>query len=313
LPKVVFVMGKGGVGRSTVSAALGLALARRGQRALVVEWTIADAIAPWFGGPPAAATPREVIPRLWSMNFRLDDVLRQYFVEHLHLGRFFEKVIEGQHVRRMIEAVPGLSELMFIGHLWWLTSLAGTEAGLVFDRVVVDAPATGHGASLLEMPALLASLDARGLLGVEVERVTAMMADPAHVGALVVTMPEDLAVAETLELVPRLTRALGRAPLGALVNRSAGMSASSDERPAWLGHLEARLSRAAYEALRTLHAELVSRARLEAELERALAHTTLHGTLALSDHLVRAGIGSPREVVSAVSEALDAWRGRGDA
>lgn len=308
LPRIVFVLGKGGVGRSTVAAALAVLASERGERALVVEWTLAEAIAPWFGAAPAGTTPREVAPGLWVMNFHLDAVLRQYFVDHLGLGRFYRHVVDGPHVRPLVEAAPGIAELMFVGHLWWLTTLAEAEAGLRFDRVIVDAPATGHGASLLEMPALLASLGASGLLALEVERVVTMMADPARVGALVVALPEELVVDETLELVPRVSRALGRPPLLALVNRSVGGWARGEARPPWLDAVSARLSPEAREGLHLLLAELRARARLGAELERALAAATEHGTLAIEEQLATSSGGAPLEVVRAVARTLGGER-----
>src|SRR5271165_5608500 len=125
LARVVFVLGKGGVGRSTVAASLGLALARRGERTCVLGWTMSDPIAPWFGQPPSTLAPREVSPRLHVANYRLDGALEQYFVHHLHLPRFYRYLIRGEHVRRLIEAAPGLAEVFFVGHLWWLTTLAG--------------------------------------------------------------------------------------------------------------------------------------------------------------------------------------------
>jgi anion-transporting ArsA/GET3 family ATPase len=300
----VFVLGKGGVGRSTVAAALGVLASERGERALVVEWTLAEAIAPWFGDAPAGTTPREVAPGLSVMNFRLDEVLRQYFVDHLGLGLFYRRVVDGPHVRQLVEAAPGIAELMFVGHLWWLTTLAEAEAGLRFDRVIVDAPATGHGASLFDLPSLLASLGASGLLAVEVERVVTMMADPRRVGALVVTLPEELAADETLELVPQLSHALGRRPLLCVVNRSVGSLIGADARAPWLDAVGARLSPAAREGLEVLHAELCTRARLGAELERTLVDATEHGTLALEEHLAVEGGSSPIEVVRAAAWAL---------
>jgi hypothetical protein len=304
LPRIVFVLGKGGVGRSTVAAALGVLASERGERALVVEWSLAEAIAAWFGAAPAGSTPHEVSPGLSVMNFRLDAVLRQYFVDHLRLGLFYRRVVDGPHVRQLVEAAPGIAELMFVGHLWWLTTLAEAEAGLRFDRVIVDAPATGHGASLLDLPALLASLGASGLLALEVERVATMMADPGRVGTLVVTLPEELVAEETLELVPRLSRALGRRPLFALVNRSVGNLLPGDGRPPWLDALGARLSMEAREGLEVLHAELRARARRGAELERALTSATEHGALALEEQLAAEAQCSPLGVVRAVARAL---------
>jgi anion-transporting ArsA/GET3 family ATPase len=134
LPRVVFVLGKGGVGRSTVATALGSTLAGRGERVLVFEWALSEAIAPWFGIPPAGIEPVEVAPRLSVANFHLDDALRAFFVGHLGMGAFYRHVVHGRAVRRLVEAAPGIAEMMFLGHVCWLTTLAEKEASLRFDR-----------------------------------------------------------------------------------------------------------------------------------------------------------------------------------
>lgn len=107
-PRILFVLGKGGVGRSTVSAALGLAAARRGERVLVFGWTVADPIAPWFGKPPAGTTPVEIAANLSVSTYSLDEALRAYFVDHLHLPRFHRRVVRSAGVRALVDAVPGI-------------------------------------------------------------------------------------------------------------------------------------------------------------------------------------------------------------
>lgn len=306
LPEIILVLGKGGVGRSTLSASVACALADRGERVLIVEWTIAQAIAPWFGAKEAGVDPIEIAPRLSVMSYRLDAVLRTYFVDHLKLGLFYRHIVDGPHVRAFIEAAPGIAELMFVGHLWWLTTLAQQEAGLVFDRVVVDTPATGHGASLLDLPGTMASLGATGLLATEIGRVTAMLADPAKLGALVVALPDELSATETLELVPRVTRDLGRPPIAAIVNRCVP-SLGEEPRPPWLREVSAQLSPVARDALEVLAGDLRGRARRAGELCRALDGATAHGTFLLDEQLATSGATSPREVVRALSAEVAKW------
>ena len=309
LSRIVFVLGKGGVGRSTVSTALGLMLAERGERVLVLEWTVAEPIAPWFGLPPAGTSPVEVTPGLAVTNYRLDEALRAYFVDHLKLGMFYRHVVNGTPMRRLIEAAPGIAELLFLGQLWWLTTLAEQEAGLRFDRIVVDAPATGHGASLLDLPATLMGMRATGLLGDEIARVVTMMHDPAWTSALVVTLAEDLAREETLELVPRATAALGRPPIAAVVNRSVARLGIEGAHPVWLAPLQARLSVPARRGLATVHAELRARAQCELELRAALEGMTQLGTFSLDEQLVNQASSSPRDVAYALAPALRAHLG----
>jgi Anion-transporting ATPase len=318
LPEIVFVLGKGGVGRSTVSAALGLSLAERGERVLIMEWAVSEAIAPWFGSAPAEPerggdwrwipAPREVAPGLSVFNYRLREALRGYFADHLRLPLFYRKVIDGPHVRKLVEAAPGLAELLFIGQLWWMTSLAESEAGLHFDRIVVDAPATGHGATLLDLPKTLSGIGASGLLATEAKRVLKMVADPKRTGALVVSLPEELAVQETRALVPRTARDLGRPPLALLVNRSvAGWvsnGVNADFARGW------PISEATHNGLDVVTEELRSRVRYESELRSELADATELGAVSLAEQLVATGDGSPPAVVRALSRTLgDSLRG----
>jgi anion-transporting ArsA/GET3 family ATPase len=298
LPRIVFVLGKGGVGRTTVAAALGLLCAQRDQRVLVMEWAVADAIAPWFGMTPARAKPVEVAPGLSIANFALDDALRAYFVDHLHLGIIYRRVVRARSVTRMIEVAPGLAEMFFLGQLWWLITLAEREAGLRFDRIIVDAPATGHAASLLDVPWLASAMATTSLLAVETRRVTEMMTDPARTGAVVVSLPEPLVVDETLELMPRVTARLGHPPLALVVNRSTGSVIGDDPNPRWLDALGARLTERPRRALAALHDELRARASVERELRRQVSC----GALSLAELPGR----PPLDVVRAAARALEA-------
>jgi anion-transporting ArsA/GET3 family ATPase len=304
LPRVVFVLGKGGVGRSTIATALGTTLAKTGQRVLVFEWALSETVAPWYGLLPAEMDPCEVAPRLSVANFRLDDALEAYFVGHLRMGAFYRHVIRGRAIRRLVEAAPGIAEMMFLGHVCWLTTLAEKEAGLRFDRVIVDSPAMGHGASMLDFPATFASMHASGLLGAEMARVDRMMRDPAWVGALVVSLPEELAVEETLELVPRTTSSLGRAPLAVIVNRSAARLVTDEAEPAWLLALRDRLPPDAVASLEAVQAELRGRLRQEQQLRRQLQGATELGIFALDEQLALGVDGSPRGVVDALASTL---------
>lgn len=311
LPRIVFVMGKGGVGRSTLATALGLVCAQRGERVLVVEWVVSEVIAPWFGLPPAGVRPCEVTPKLFVQNYRLDEALRAYFVDHLRLKLLFRKVIDGPHVRRLIEAAPGIAELLFVGQLWWLTTLAAEEAGLQFDRIIVDTPATGHGASLLDLPSALTTLGATGLLAKETDRVVSMMTDPAWTGALLVSLPDELSVEETRELLPRVTHHLGRPPLAVIANRSVSRLLDDEPAPSWLPSLLAGLPAPVGYTVETVWLELAARVRMERQLRVAVEGRTLHGVLALDDQLAVSDANLPRDVVTRLAAALAPHMGSG--
>ena len=269
LPRIVFVLGKGGVGRSTVAAGLGLASAARGERCAVLGWALADPLGPWFGAPAVGPVLTELAPRLWAANFSLDEALRAYFVDHLHLGPIYRRIVRAPPVARLLELAPGLAEMFFLGHLWWLVTLAEREAGLAFDRLIVDAPATGHATSLLDVPATIARMGAGGQLAVETRRVTALLADPARTGAVLVATPEPLVIDETLELAPRVARQLGQPARALVVNASTTELTAGDD--AWLAALPAGPRAAA----RSVRADLRRRAALEAELRAQLPYPSM--------------------------------------
>jgi anion-transporting ArsA/GET3 family ATPase len=304
LPPVVFVLGKGGVGRSTIAAALGAGFAARGERVLIAQWTVADPISPWFGCPPAGYAARPIAPGLATMNFTAEAALEQYFVEHLGLRAFYRMVVANRHVRAATRAAPGFEELMFLGTLMWLTTLARDELGWSYDHVIVDAPAMGHSASLLAVPHVTATLGLGGLLATECARVAAMLADPARSAVLVVSTPEELAVEETREFWPRIARELDRPPVAAILNRSVGALGELPDDPRACGWLAAIAAGDARAGIDRLYAHFVRRARREHALVDELAGRAPLGAIAVDDALLVDDAPSPRQVVTRATAAL---------
>jgi len=222
--KLIVTLGKGGVGRTSVSAALAMAYAKKGEKVLLVQWSLDDAFGPLFQRPAIGHKEMEVspsqCPRVWAMNYDPTETIREYFVEHLKMKLLYKIVIENKHVQRLIQAAPGVQELFFLGRLFWLVNLAEKERGWSYDRIIVDAPATGHSLALFTLAPTIASIGLTGPLAYECERVTAMLAEPGTVGTVVVSLAEELPFEETQELVPKLTQTLGRPPLALVVNRS---------------------------------------------------------------------------------------------
>jgi hypothetical protein len=300
LPPIVFVLGKGGVGRSTVAAALGAGCAARGERVLVLQWAVTDALSPWFGLSPTGFHQQQLAPNLATRNFSLDAAFEQYFVEHLHARAFYRTVIENRHVQRAIAAAPGLAELMFLGN-----AMAETSIEHSCDRVIVDAPAMGHGESLLAMPRVTRSLALGGLLAVECERVGAMLGDPARSAAIVVTTGEELAVEETLEFWPRIARDLGRPPIAVVLDASVARLGDLPTDPAacpWFAAL------AGPRTLAIAYTQLARRAQRERVLADRLAPIRMH---AIDDLALVADDPTPRDVVAHATAALEPlWSAR---
>ena len=284
IPALVFVLGKGGVGRTTIASGLGEHFAARGERTLVVQWAIGDAISFRFGKPPAGHQAQALAPNLETMNFSAPQTLREYFVDHLGWRLFFRAVVRNRAVVRLTRAIPALEELLFLGRLFWLTTLAKDELGWSYDRIIVDAPALGHGISLFGVPAAASSLGLGGLLENECARVEAMLADPGRSAALLVTTPEELAVEETLELFPRLAAELGRPPLALVINRSVRLLGALPLDPKqceWF---------APFQGFEPLYAALARRGARERGLADRMANATPLGCVAVDDGLLRGDI-----------------------
>lgn len=218
--KLLFILGKGGVGRTMVSASLASHFAKQGEKVLVVQWSIKDSISPLYS-LPQCSHKESLVPHGYKvMNFSASDAIREYFVDHLKMKLIYSMVIENRHVQRFIHAAPGVQELFFLGRLFWLVELAQKERGYFYDRVIVDCPATGHGLSLFGIAPAVASLGMTGPLATECERVTKLLLDQEKTGVFIVTLPEELPVEECFESIPKVTNQLKRPPLAIIVNQS---------------------------------------------------------------------------------------------
>ncbi len=299
--KLLFVLGKGGVGRSSVAAALAEVYASQKESVLIVQWTVHDAISPQFALPPLLShDSKQLRPGISVMNFEAEEAIREYFVDHLKLKMLHSVVIENRHVQRLVQAAPGLQELFFLGRLYWLVHLAQQERGTSYDRIIVDAPAMGHGVSLFRISAAVASMGMAGPLAVECERVSQMLYDESTVGTVVVTIPEELPVEETLEFLPQIQVELRRPPLFVVLNRCFVEQFPQQE----LDSLVQRIaSPAAQDACRTLASDLQKRGGFAAQLAAALDERKTPLLRVLDAHLLFDSL-SPERVRGFVASAL---------
>jgi hypothetical protein len=222
--KLLFVVGKGGVGRSTCALSLAISFQKQGQKVLVVQWSLDDALSVRFGKASAGHKETEITPGISVMNFQAAEAIREYFVDHLGLKILHSLVIENKHVQKLIHAAPGIEELFFLGRILWLTELAEASRGWSYDKIIVDAPATGHGMSLFTVAQAVAGFGMTGPLATECEKVTKLLMNSTRVGIVVTTLAEELPVEETAEFLPRIQKDLGRPPLCVFVNRSISKS-----------------------------------------------------------------------------------------
>ena len=208
---VLYVTGKGGVGKTTVAAALGLAAAKTGRRTIVCEVAEQDRMSRAFarhGVRPEQEV--ELAKDLWAITIDphagAGGVARQ-----AARGGAAARVLGHSHAfQYFVAAAPGAKELITIAKVW---ELAQTErwdrSNRAYDLVVVDAPASGHGIGMLTTPRTFGEIARVGPIRRQATKVSEMLADPARTGYVAVALPEEMPVNETIELERRLRDAVG--------------------------------------------------------------------------------------------------------
>ncbi len=211
--RLVFVTGKGGVGKTTVAAALAQLAAERGKRVLACEIDAKGDLSSLFEAPPTGFTEREIAPGVFAMSMDTEASLREYLKLHLKIpvvGRIGPLAKAFDFVAT---AAPGVREILTVGKLCYEVREGH------YDLVVVDAPATGHIVSQLAAPQAINDLVKVGLIRTQTDWMLDILSDPTRTGLVAVTTPEEMPVAETLELAGRVAAETTVRLSGVVVNR----------------------------------------------------------------------------------------------
>ncbi len=218
--RLVIVTGKGGTGKTTVAAVLALAAARSGRRVLVAEMgrdehlpRLLDPRAPHVG-----YAGRELQPGIRAMRIDPFEALAEYLGLQLGVRTLVDRVVRNRGFQQLMSAAPGWRELITLGKVWHLEQMRRDERNL-YDLIVVDAPATGHGLTFLDVPRVVVSAVEAGPLRHHTERVEALIQDPERTLLLPVALAEELPARETAELVERVREELGIHVDRVVVNR----------------------------------------------------------------------------------------------
>jgi anion-transporting ArsA/GET3 family ATPase len=212
----VFVTGKGGVGKTTVTAALALAAARRGKRVLIAMCNAKERVSTMLGCAPIGPHIVPAGTQIWAVNIEPEKAFAEYGRMVLKIPGLYRAVFENRYVRSFLPAVPGLAEWAILGKAWFHTTETDPSGRRRFDLVLLDAPATGHGLDMLRVPKVIIEVVPPGVLRRDAERAWTLFQNPLSTSVLVVTVPEELPTTETLELVAVIRNELNM-PLGALV------------------------------------------------------------------------------------------------
>jgi anion-transporting ArsA/GET3 family ATPase len=215
--RLVFVTGKGGVGRSTVAIALGVAAARRGLRTVVAELSGQARAAETFGVAPPAGQETRLDGGLHAISIDMERAMEEYL--HERAGRVGDLLAASRAFHAFVHATPGMRELLSIGKVWELAQdRRRVPAARPYDLVIVDAPASGHALGALRAPATFAAIARVGPIAGQGRAIDATLRDPAQTAVLGVALPEEMPVTETLALRRRLRDALGLELAAVVVN-----------------------------------------------------------------------------------------------
>jgi anion-transporting ArsA/GET3 family ATPase len=211
--ELIVVTGKGGVGKSTVAAALGLAAARRGRRTIVAEVARRDDVRRTLGARGGRGGPGdedELAAGLHHLSIDPEQAMQEYLVDQLASHALAGALSSNGAFAALAAAAPGLRELVTMGKVWELAQAdRRTPGARPYDLVVLDAPATGHGVALLSAPRTFAAMARVGRIARQGQAIDALVADRARTGVIAVARAEEMPVNETLALQEALRAQLG--------------------------------------------------------------------------------------------------------
>lgn len=199
--RFLFVTGKGGVGKTTVTAAIASAYAARGKRVLVAMCNTKERLSSLLGTAPIGDDVVAVGQGIWAVNMHPEKALEEYGHLILKVRALTRIVFDNRYTRAFFRAAPGLYEWAMLGKAWYHTTEMDAEGRPRFDLVLLDAPATGHGLDMLRVPKVILDVVPPGVLRRDAELAWQLFRDPTRSGVVVVTLPEEMPATETVELI----------------------------------------------------------------------------------------------------------------
>lgn len=208
--KIIFVTGKGGVGKSAVAAALALKKSQSGLKTLLVELGYQSFYQDYFDLPTVTYNPQPLKPNLDVALWSGPEALKEYARHLLKVESLYKLFFENSATKALINVAPALSELAILGKVTSHPRKVGPP--LNYDCIVVDAFATGHFLALLRAPQGMAEAIRFGPMGEQSRSIQRIMNDPAYSSYYVVSFPEEMPVTEGQELFEGIEKAVGLKP-----------------------------------------------------------------------------------------------------
>ena len=285
---LMFVTGKGGVGKSTVAIAFGLLAARHGKRTIVAELSSQERIQRAFDHHDEHFIEVELAPGLFTISIDPQHAMDEYL--RIKVGALGHALGSSRLFQAFAMATPGMRELLSIGKIWELAQLERRTRGAApYDLVIVDAPATGHGVGLLRTPRTFADIARVGPVAHQARSIARTIADRRLTGVVAVATPEEMPVSETLSLRDQLGQA--QLPLDLVIVNALYPARFDDEEIAELhgalAQTDSRLARSALRAAVSEHARAATQREQQARLRAKLDGGVIELPYVFADRLGR--------------------------
>ncbi|HEY2435976.1 MAG TPA: ArsA family ATPase [Solirubrobacteraceae bacterium] len=201
--RLIFVTGKGGVGKSTVATALGMVAARRGLRTIVAELSSQDRVRRAFDHEGETFEEVELADSLFTISIDPQDAMEEYL--RVKTGTVGQALGSSRLFGAFAMATPGMRELLSVGKVWELSQhKRRTSDSHTYDLVIVDSPASGHGVGILRTPRTFAEIARVGPIAHQGRSIAATIADHEFTAVIAVAVGEEMSVNETLWLRDQL-------------------------------------------------------------------------------------------------------------
>jgi anion-transporting ArsA/GET3 family ATPase len=304
--RLIFVTGKGGVGKSTLAAALGVLGARHGLRTMVAELSSQQRVQGLFDRYGEQFEEVQLASRLFTISIDPEHAMDEYL--RVKVGALGHALSGSRLFQAFAMATPGMRELLTIGKVWELAQLhRRTRGASPYDLVIVDAPATGHGLGLLRTPRTFADIARVGPIAHQGRAIADTLADRDFTGVVAVATPEEMPVNETLtlcEAVEGEQMALDLVVLNGLypVRFDSG---EVEQLAKALERSRSQLSRSALRAALAEHARAENQREQQARLEAGVNGRIVELPYVFTEHL------GPRQVEGLADALEPALRRRG--
>ncbi len=238
--KLVLVTGKGGVGKSTCGLALAVAAARSGKKVLFCDLAARAALPTLLEVGDLATHPERPkpseLPMLWAVHLSVPSAIRDYFEEVLPHKRLVQIATGNKVLTRLWKAAPSFNEMVLLHSISHLVDGTHKRCSETFDLIIVDMPASGHAVTMLGVPQGITRIAKFGTIATLAVKLKALLDNRKDTAIAVVTLPEELPVNESIQLVGKLQKEVGLDTEQIIINSICAGELNEDE-AALLGNM----------------------------------------------------------------------------